>query len=63
MTGDLLRLFHPRRDTWTEHFIWSGAELVGRTPIGRTTIRVLAINHPDYLAVREALLEELGSLF
>lgn len=62
-TGELERLFHPRRDPWIDHFVWHGAELVGRTPIGRTTIRVLAINHPDHVAVREALLDELGSLF
>jgi hypothetical protein len=32
--------------------------LEGRTAIGRATIRVLAINDPDFLAVRAALIEE-----
>jgi hypothetical protein len=27
-------------------------------PIGRTTIRVLAMNDPDQVATREALIEE-----
>jgi hypothetical protein len=27
-------------------------------PIGRITIQVLAINDPDFLAVREALMQE-----
>jgi len=56
--GAIVRLFHPRRDVWREHFEWAGARLAGRTSIGRATIRVLAINDPDFLAVREALIEE-----
>jgi hypothetical protein len=51
-------LFHPRRDDWQEHFVWNGPELVGRTPVGRTTIAVLAINLPRRLALRRALMEE-----
>jgi hypothetical protein len=57
-TGELVRLFHPRQDQWGRHFEWRSAELVGRTAIGRITIQVLAINDPDFLAVREALMEE-----
>jgi len=54
----LVRLFHPRQDRWSEHFEWEGAELVGRTAVGRITIQVLAINASDFLAVRETLIEE-----
>jgi hypothetical protein len=57
-TGELIRLFHPRMDEWSEHFEWTGAVLGGRTAMGRVTIQVLAINDPDFLAVREALIEE-----
>ncbi len=57
-TGKIVRLFHPRNDVWSEHFEWVGVKLGGRTPIGRATIHVLAINDPDFLAVREALIEE-----
>jgi hypothetical protein len=32
--------------------------LTARTAIGQVTIQVLAINAPDFLAVREALLAE-----
>lgn len=60
-TGKVTRLFHPRRHKWDRHFRWHGAILVGRTPIGRTTIAVLAINHPDAVIHRQALLEETGS--
>jgi hypothetical protein len=58
VSGELTRLFHPRRDTWSRHFEWDGPELMGRTAIGRTTIAVLAINDPVYVAVRVALINE-----
>ncbi|WP_165074084.1 HNH endonuclease [Paludisphaera rhizosphaerae] len=57
-TGEFTRLYHPRIHRWREHFAWTGAVLKGRTPIGRTTIEVLAINDPDMVAAREALIEE-----
>lgn len=57
-TGQLTPLFHPRRDYWAGHFDWYGPELVGRTDIGRTTIQVLAINDPDQMMRRQALIEE-----
>jgi hypothetical protein len=53
--GELTRLFHPRLDTWSNHFMWNGVRLRGKTPLGRATIAVLDINHPDSLAVRETL--------
>jgi hypothetical protein len=57
-TGELTRLFNPRTDSWEEHFGWSGHILIGRTPVGRTTVRVLAMNEPTIRAVRAALLLE-----
>ena len=55
--GELTRLFHPRTDCWDEHFAWIGAELVGTTAIGRTTIEVLRINLPERMAHRRVLME------
>jgi hypothetical protein len=57
-TGQLVALFHPRRQRWDRHFAWDGPTLVGRTRSGRATIRVLAINVPDFLAFRAELMEE-----
>jgi HNH endonuclease len=57
-TGQLTRLFNPRLDVWAEHFAWSAHIVVGLTPIGRTTVRVLAMNEPIIRAVRAALLAE-----
>lgn len=55
-TGKLTRLFHPRRDAWRRHFKWDGPVLVGRTAVGRTTIKVLNINSPQQLELRQVLL-------
>ncbi len=52
VTTEIVRLFHPRRDGWEEHFRWRGAVLIGRTPIGRATIEVLRINEPTAVALR-----------
>lgn len=58
LTRKITRLFNPRRDRWDRHFEWRGALLVGKTAVGRTTIAVLAMNHPDAVAVRRSLIEE-----
>jgi hypothetical protein len=57
-SGQTVLLFHPRRDRWEDHFEWSGHILVGRTAVGRATIRCLALNDPLYRTVRASLLLE-----
>lgn len=54
----LTRLFNPRKHKWDWHFRWSGPYLVSKTAIGRTTIVVLALNHPDVVEVRRELIAE-----
>jgi hypothetical protein len=58
VTRELTRLYSPRQDRWREHFAWQGAVLIGLTAVGRTTIRVLAMNNPVVVAIREALIGE-----
>jgi hypothetical protein len=57
-TGEVVRLFNPRQDTWGEHFEWDGPYLRGRTQVGRATIDVLTINHPAYVELRASLIAE-----
>jgi hypothetical protein len=57
-SGQVLRLFHPRSDSWTEHFQFEGPRIVGRTPVGRVTVQVLALNAEELLLFRLELLEE-----
>jgi hypothetical protein len=55
-TGRLIRLFHPRKDSWRRHFEWDGPRLNARTATGEATIRVLNINDPDRVELRRILL-------
>jgi hypothetical protein len=54
----LVRLFNPRQHKWKRHFRWDGPYLVGRTPIGRVTVHVLAMNDPVRVALRQELIDE-----
>lgn len=54
----LTKLFNPRRHKWENHFRWNGPFLVGRTAVGRVTVVVLAMNDPEAMEVRVALMEE-----
>jgi hypothetical protein len=51
-TNRLTELFHPRRQQWDEHFEWRGIHIIGKTAVGRTTLRVLRMNSEDQLALR-----------
>lgn len=53
-SGALVQLFHPRRNAWGDHFEWQGTALVGKTPTGRVTVWVLAINAADFRTVRDS---------
>ena len=55
-TGEVTRLFHPRREQWDEHFLWDGPYLIGCTAIGRTTVDVLSINLPERVELRRTLM-------
>lgn len=55
-TGEIARLFHPRKNRWDEHFKWDDANIVGRTPVGRVTVHVLGMNDADFLKARLALI-------
>lgn len=47
-------LFNPRRDAWSEHFIWSsdGLFIVGLTPTGRATVEALELNRERAVNIR-----------
>ncbi len=53
-SGEIIVLFHPRRQRWSDHFEWRGIYIDGRTAIGRTTVRVLNMNSDDRLALRSS---------
>jgi 5-methylcytosine-specific restriction endonuclease McrA len=57
-TRRVVRLFNPRRDRRTDHFRWFGGRIVGKTPRGRATVQLLAMNTPSRVDFRDALMEE-----
>jgi hypothetical protein len=51
-TGRTVKLYHPRRQRWGDHFRWSGVRAIGLTPTGRATVAALQMNRPLILAIR-----------
>ena len=52
LTGELVPLFHPRSDRWTEHFERVEDRIEGRTAVGRATATLLCMNAPNRRALR-----------
>ena len=59
LTDAITPLFDPRTMAWTDHFAADGAHVVGLTPEGRATARMLHMNDRKRLGVR-AMLAEAG---
>ena len=56
LTGEIVRLFNPRRQAWHEHFAWTaeGDRIVGLTAIGRATGAALNLNRLSLVKARQA---------
>lgn len=55
-SGDVVRMFSPRTDLWGEHFqLQPDARLIGRTPIGGTTVSLLQLNRLQHIEIRQLL--------
>jgi HNH endonuclease len=55
-SGRITPLFHPRQHCWHDHFSFQGCLILGRTPVGRTTVQVLNMNAPQRIELRLKLL-------
>ena len=55
-TGQIVPLYNPRRDLWSDHFQLSSGQFVPLTPTGRVTVRVLQLNKPDRTEERKLLI-------
>ena len=62
VTKQKVDLFNPREDAWLDHFEVRGAEIRGITPTGRATARLLVMNAPRRVELREEWLKEGGTL-
>ncbi|NER52136.1 MAG: HNH endonuclease [Symploca sp. SIO1A3] len=56
-TGELVRFFNPRLDSWSEHFRLEGAMINSLTDIGEVTARILQFNSSDRLLERQLLID------
>lgn len=61
-SGNIALLYNPRHDNWNEHFEFCGGEILGLTPVGRATVRLLQMNAPRRVELREEWLKENGLL-
>jgi len=59
-TGQVVRLFHPRRDRWADHFRIDGEHIEPLTEVGRITAQVLRLNKAERVSERR-LLQALGA--
>ena len=54
-TGQIVNLFNPRQQKWTEHFSWraGGTKILGKTACGRATVEALQLNNLLAVKVRQ----------
>ena len=57
-TGNLTRLYNPRKDIWTERFqVLEGGEIKTLTAEARVTVKILRINDSQRIEERKELME------
>lgn len=57
ITDEVVPLFHPRRDIWSDHFQFTpDGKIEGKTAQGRVTVRLLDFNNPERVTIRAALM-------
>jgi len=57
VSGEIVSLFHPRRQKWHNHFRWSDdySMIMGLTAIGRASIEALQVNRQSVVNLRKVL--------
>ena len=56
---DVVSLFNPRFDVWSDHFRSVGGEIIAKTRIGQASLKIFRFNEPDRLILRQ-LVAQLG---
>ena len=59
VTGNVVPLYHPRRQQWSNHFTWNEdfTLIIGLTPTGRATVVELQLNREGIVNLRQILYE------
>jgi hypothetical protein len=60
LTNQSVPLFHPRSQSWPEHFAWAneGLKITGTTPTGRATVDALKLNNEYVVESRKIWVAE-----
>ncbi|PSN12350.1 HNH endonuclease [filamentous cyanobacterium CCT1] len=60
LTQQVVSLFHPRQQSWAEHFTWAdeGIQISGLTSSGRATVEALRLNNPYIVESRKIWVAE-----
>lgn len=53
--GATVRLYHPRQQVWTEHFVLKEAVISPLSRVGEATVKVLRLNDADRVIERSTL--------
>jgi hypothetical protein len=57
-TGSIVELYHPRQQKWTDHFALRDGRIIGVSPAGRTTVRLLDMNDSRRVRLRRELIDQ-----
>ena len=60
-TKTTVQLFNPRKDEWSSHFLLRDGKIIGITPLGRATVRLLNMNAPQRVELREEWVADSGA--
>ncbi|MEL7355730.1 MAG: hypothetical protein AAFN40_04110 [Cyanobacteria bacterium J06560_6] len=54
----MVSFFHPRQQSWSDHFDWSTdpTQVVGKTSCGRATVEALSLNRTGVINLRRLLI-------
>ncbi len=57
-TQTKVSFYNPRKDVWSEHFVWNEdfTEIIGKTAKGRITIKALKLNRKNLVNLRRVLI-------
>ncbi len=55
LSRDFSFLFNPRKQNWNKHFKLDNLSVIGLTPEGRTTVKLLQLNNNERIAERQVI--------
>lgn len=56
-TGEIVPLYHPRQDRWSDHFLLQDGYFIALTAKARVTVRLLKLNRSDRIKERLLLIQ------